>query len=469
MQSRGRIRAFVLCILASLIALSSCSSGDGSQPAGTSTTTTLIDPGTGTTSTTAVPPVVGPVTWTACGDIECGQLRVPATHRDPASRQITVGVYSRKAVTERVGTLVLLPDYDGPTARDLATLPTVHLGSAARRFDVIAVSPRGFFDSTPLPCALALPYVAPQQDAFAVSAACRSNESLNSVAYGVTESVGDLETLVAALSVGPVTVVGWGRGATIAAAWKLMHPASITSMVLDSPDDPGMAVSKVAAMNRAAEDAGVNNVMEWCTAHLSCPLFENAAKRVKLIINRIEEGRTNAGATIASFRTAFLNTIVSGEYGALFGALALAETDDYAPLVKLAGADVPGAASRVAARIAGACGDMSAADAETIINDDAAFEETVFRVGSGDTIARVCAGMPEPVEPFGSVRAAIGARGSRVQVFVSATDGVTSPAMVQAFAKRAGWKFRAVKANRHLVVGRDRTTTEWVSGFLLGS
>lgn len=451
------------------MSVSACSSDSETEPAGTSTTTTLIDPGSGTTSTTVTPPAAGPLTWTACGDIECGLLRVPSTHRDPASRRISVGVYSRKAVRDRVGTVVLLPDYDGPTARDLVTTPNVYLGSAARRFDVLAVSPRGFFDSTPLPCTLTSPYIAPNEDAFAVSASCRSNEQLNTVSYGVTESVQDLEMFVGELSVGPVTVVGWGRGATIAAAWKLMHPASIGSMVLDSPDDPGVPVSQVAAKNRVAEDAGVNNVMQWCTAHLSCPLFENAAKRVKLIINRIEEGRVNAGATMASLRMAFLNTIVSGEYGTLFQALSLAETDDYAPLVELAGAGTPGAASRVGARIAGACGDMSAPDAEKIISDDAQFEETVIRVGADDTIARVCAGMPEPFDPLGSVRAADGARGARVQVFVSATDGVTSPAMVQAFAKRAAWKFRAVKANRHLVVGHDRTTTEWVSNFLLGS
>ena len=41
--------------------------------------------------------------------------------------------------------------------------------------------------------------------------------------------------------------------------------------------------------------------------------------------------------------------------------------------------------------------------------------------------------------------------------------------MVKAFSQRAAWKFRAVKSDGHLVVGHDRTTTEWVSNFLLGS
>ena len=462
MQCRDGRRAILSCVVLSLIGLSACSTD--ARPAGSSVRTATSE---ATTTTTAADPSA--VNWTNCGDIECGVLRVPSTHRDPASRQISVGVYSRKAVAEPVGTVVLLPDYDGPTARDLAEVPTVYLGAAARRFDVLAVSPRGFFDSTPLPCTLTMPYVAPNQDAFAVSASCRSNEQLNTVAYGVKESVGDLETLVSSLGIGPVSVVAWGRGATIAAAWKLLHPASISSMVLDSPDDPGISPVKSAALNRAAEDAGVNHVMQWCTAHLSCPLFENAAKRVKLVISRIEEGRANAGATVATVRMAFLSTIFSADYGALFQALSDAESGDHTALVALAGADSPGATTRVAARIAGTCGDLSAADAEQIISDDAAFEETVIRVGSGDTIARVCAGMPEPVESLGSVRAADGARGSRVQVFVSATDGVTSPAMVKAFAQRAAWKFRAVKSDGHLVVGHDRTTTEWVSNFLLGS
>jgi len=380
-----------------------------------------------------------------------------------------VGVYSRKAATPSVGTLVLLPDYEGPTARDLATMPTVHVGSAARQFDVVAVSPRGFYDSTPLPCSLVAPYIAPEEDASAASTACRSNESLNASSYGVIESVADLETLVTSLGAGSVSVVGWGRGATIAAAWKLMHPASVSALVLDSPDDPGISQVKVAALNRAAQDAGVSTAMAWCTSHISCPLFENAAKRVDLVMSRIREGRTNAGATMATFRLAFLNTLSSGDYGALFGALALAENDDYARLVEVADVKASGATSRVSSRIAGTCSDLSATDSEAIINDDATFEETLFRVGHGDTFPRVCIGMPESADPLGFVTAADGARGSRVQVFVSSTDSVTSPAMVQAFAKRADWKFRAVKANRHLVVGRDRATTAWVSGFLLGS
>jgi pimeloyl-ACP methyl ester carboxylesterase len=420
-----------------------------------------------TTTTTPTDPASA-VTWTNCGDIECGVLRVPSTHRQPDSGPISVGVYSRRAATARVGTLVLLPDYDGPTARDLATLPTVHVGAAARQFDVLAVSPRGFFDSTPLPCSLAAPYIAPELDASAASAACRSNPALEASSYGVIESVADLETLMASLRTGPVSVVGWGRGATIAATWKLMHPSSIESMVLDSPDDPGVSPVRVAAMNRAAEDAAVNAVMAWCTAHISCPLFENAGKRVGLVSERIREGRASSGATMATFRLAFLKAVTTGDYGALFRALSLAENEDYAPLVDFADTKASGATSRVAARIAGTCSDLSATDAEEIIAADAGFEETLFRIGSGDTFPRVCIGMPESADPLGFVTAADGARGSRVQVFVSATDGVTSPEMVKAFAKRAAWKFRAVKANGHLVVGRDRTTTDWVSNFLLG-
>ena len=466
MQSRGRVNTSVALLLASLTAVAACSAAPAADgPTSTMSPTSVGASGVDYTSTTVAP--TGAVTWTNCGEIDCGVLRVPASHRDPGGKVISVGVYVRRAAAPRVGTLVLLPDYDGATARDLATVPVVHVGAAARQFDVVSMSPRGFYDSTPLPCALPLPYVPPDGDAFAVSASCRSDESLGTVAYGVLETVADLEMLTESENTGPVSVVGWGRGATIAATWKLLHPASISAMVLDSPEDPGVAQSRVAARNRVAEDAGVNNVMKWCTAHLSCPLFENAAKKVGLVLSRIGEGRANAGATVAAFRAAFRNTIASGDHGALFQAFARALDDDYAPLVALAGAGDAGAAARVSARIAGGCGDMSAADAAAIISDDAAFEETVFRVGSGDTLARVCSGMPEPAAPLGAVRAVAGARGARVQVFVSSTDGVTSPAMVQALAKRAAWKFRAVKANRHLVVGFDRATTDWVSKFLL--
>ena len=113
MHSKGGRRAILSCAVSTLILLAGCNSDSTTDSSSSAVTATSEAPDT----TTAADPSA--VNWTNCGDIECGVLRVPSTHRDPASRQISVGVYSRKAVAEPVGTVVLLPDYDGPTAREI--------------------------------------------------------------------------------------------------------------------------------------------------------------------------------------------------------------------------------------------------------------------------------------------------------------------------------------------------------------
>lgn len=441
-------------VLATVILLASCGSAG---PALTTTTTDTAAPPdttaagavTGMTTTT----LAGDATWTKCGTIECGVLAGSGVH-----------MYRRAATGESRGTLVLLPDYEGLRARDLAEQATVMVGPAARSFDVIAVSPRGSYDSTPLPCATQDVMSA---DPAAVAESCRSDQALSPQTMGAVGAVADLQQMVTSLRTGPVNVVGWGRGATIAAVWEMLQPESVMRAVLDSPDDPGVPQPKVAELNRTAEDAAVARVMAWCTEHLSCPFVENAAKRTRFVRKDIRDHRIGvdtAHATDASFRLAFRRVIASGDYGAVFQALAAAEKNDYAPLVDLA--SVP----EWSARIAGQCADMSARDADEIIAADKAFvpTPTLFRVGLGASVAQVCTQMPESPDPLGEIAPASGTEPGVVQVFVGSGDGVTAPGMVKAMAKRVKWKFRAVRANRHLVVGYDRTTTTWVSDFLLG-
>jgi pimeloyl-ACP methyl ester carboxylesterase len=459
-----------MLVLAACLVLPSCS---GNGESGGTDVGPVTAPSSTTSSTTAAPGKAqfgSPLTWQPCGEVECGTLRVaPREGDDPAGSSLRVAAYRRApSVAPAIGTLVLLPDWEGFTARELAEKAPLVVGPAAHQFTVVAVSPRGFYDSSPLPCGVTFAHVTTPVEAQPVAVACSGEgAAVPGAPMGVLAAVRDLEALVSAGELGQVSVVGWGRGATIAAAWKLLHPASIFAAVLDSPSDPGVAPAVTARRNLQAEDAAVAAVMKWCTSHISCPLVENAAKRVQFVIDDIVQGKANAGATVATVRHAFLRTVMSGDFGAFFHAMEDAEKMDFAPLVAVSGQDAK--ESSLAARIAGTCSDLSAADIDTVIAEDAAFEETVFHAGYGATIPLVCAQMPVSMrEPLGTVRAATGARSSRVKVYVSATDGVVSPDAVRAFAKRADWRFRAVKSSRHLVVGFDRATTLSVSNFLLG-
>jgi pimeloyl-ACP methyl ester carboxylesterase len=413
-------------------------------------------------------PTGSDITWTPCGQVQCGSLDVPALHTDPAGPTLRIALYRRAATAGASrGTLLLLPDFDGPSARQLAEQATVMVGPAARSFDVVAVSPRGFFDSSALPCGTKTEWVADAERAAAIAVACALDRGDTATSLGLLDSADDVERVIGALDARRVKAVGWGRGATILAAWKMRNPDSSSFLVLDSPDDPGIAPSRAAGLNRTAEDAALAATMLWCTSHISCSLVDNAAKRVGFVLDDIEGGVAGP-VTESHFRLAFTRAMATADIGGLFAAFAAAEKGDFAPLAGFAAVDGSADGARFAARVAAACSDLSREEARKIAAADAAFETLLFRVGLGATIPMVCASMPEPARPLSPLEPAAAARGATVRVFVAAGDPATSPAMVRAFAKRLDWEFSQVEASGHLVVGRDRAVTDAVSRFLTG-
>ncbi|MFM8794881.1 MAG: alpha/beta fold hydrolase [Acidimicrobiales bacterium] len=456
------LRSF-LCLLAAGALMSACTSG-GTR---SSDTTSAPEPST-TVAKGSGPATVGGITWVPCGQVQCGTIDVPASSLEPAGPGLRLALYRRAATAGTVrGTLLLLPDFDGPTARMLAERAVTMVGPAARSFDVVALSPRGFFDSSALPCGAETEWIADDQRALQVAAACVVDRPGTATSLGLLDSADDVERAVDALGARGVRAVGWGRGATILAAWKMTNPSSSSFVVLDSPEDPGVPLARTAAANRRSEDAALAATMLWCTSHISCPLVENAAKRVKFVLDDITSG-VSGPATESHFRLAFSRVMRDGDYGGLFRALASAEDADFAPLVGFA--DAAGSASEAsfAARIAAACSDLSRDDASAIIAADAAFETVLFRVGLGSTLPRVCASMPEPSRPFAPVKPVAAARGATVRVYAARGDGITSPTAARALAKRLDWDFAQVGVDDHLVVGRDRATTDAVSQFLTG-
>ncbi|MFM7062794.1 MAG: hypothetical protein ACKO04_04770, partial [Actinomycetes bacterium] len=348
----------------------------------------------------SAPTTTGGIPWVPCGQVQCGTLDVPASHLDPSGPAVRLALYRRAATAGASrGTLLLVPDFEGPTARMLAERAVAMVGPAARSFDVVALSPRGFFDSSALPCGAETEWINDDQRALQVATACVTDRRDDATSLGVLESADDVESAVGALGVQRVKAVGWGRGATILATWKMTNPASSSFLVLDSPDDPGIGAARLASANRQAEDAALADTLLWCTSHISCPLVDNAAKRVGFILEDITSGIAGP-ATESGFRLAFARVLRDGDYGGLFRAMAAAEQGDFAPLAGFAGTAGSASEASFAARIAAACSDLSRADASSIITADAAFETLLFRVGLGATLPRVCASMPGPVRPF---------------------------------------------------------------------
>ena len=376
------------------------------------------------------------IVWLPCGQIECGKISVPVQKGLASSGTVSLTLYRRKATTgSSPRTLLLLPDREyGSNARTLTEKAVLTFGTAITKFNVISVAPRG-----------------------AVDAAMPTGRETE---IGTMNMADDLESVRSALKVKKVSVIGWGSGATTAAALIMQNPSKVQAAVLDSPTDPSTSLVKQAAQHIAATALGVKTAMRWCASHLSCSMNANVAKGLDLLKTNIRLGRVDPGITYEAVARAAVGTIVDGHAQELFTAITAANKGDSKPLMALIGT------APTAVDAYGRCADVSRADAKKIARAHAAVKPYKFTIGSEAVLYAMCAQLPEPARPVGTFKPAATATGARVLVNIARGDQVTAPSVTRAMAKKMKWTYTSVYANRHLVVGYDNATTVAAINFL---
>jgi pimeloyl-ACP methyl ester carboxylesterase len=389
-----------------------------------------------TSPATAVEATTDTITWLPCGQIECGKISVPVNKDLASSGTVSLTLYRRKAITgSSPRTLLLLPDREyGPDARTLAEKARLTFGTAITKFNVISVAPRG-----------------------AVDAIMPAGGETN---IGTLDMAGDVEAVRVALNVKKVSIMGWGSGATTAAALIMQNPTRVQAAVLDTPIDPSISLVKQAEQHIAATKLGVETAMRWCASHLSCPMNANVAKGLDLLKTKIRLERVDPSITYAAVARAATRTIVEGHAQELFGAITAANNKDSKPLVALIGT------APTVVNAYGRCADVSRADAKKIARAHAAVKPYKFTIGSEAVLYAFCAEIAESARPIGSLKPAALATGARVLVNIARGDQVTAPSVARAMAKKMKWTYAPVYANRHLVVGYDNATTVAALKFL---
>ena len=384
----------------------------------------------------AVETTTDQIVWLPCGQIECGKISVPIDKDLASSGTVSVSLYRRKAISgSSPRTLLLLPDREfGSDARTLAEKAVLTFGTAITKFNVISVAPRGAVDAI-MPAG-------------------------NETEIGTLGMADDLEAVRAALNVKKVSIMGWGSGATAAAALIMQNPTKVQAAVLDTPIDPSTSLVKQASQHIAATTLGVKTAMRWCASHLSCPMNANVAKGLDLLKTNIRIERVDPGVTYGAVARAAVRTIVEGHTQELFAAITAANTGDSRTLLALAGM-APSVLNAY-----GRCADVSRADAKRIAQAHAAVKPYKFTIGSEAALYALCAQIPESERPLGSLKPAALATGARVLVNIARGDQVTAPSVVRAMAKKMKWTYTSVYANRHLVVGYDNATTAAAMKFL---
>ena len=376
------------------------------------------------------------ITWLPCGPIECGKILVPITKGLNSSKTFSLSVYRRKATSgPSPRTLLLLPDREyGPDARTLSEKAPLTFGTAITKFNVISIAPRGAIDAV-MPVG-------------------------NETNIGTLDMADDVEAVRTSLDTKKVSIIGWGSGATTAAALIMQNPTKVQAAVLDTPIDPSTSLVKQASQHIAATTLGVRTAMRWCASHLACTMNANVAKELDLLKTNIRLERVDPSITFQAVARAATRTIVDGHTQELFASITAANSGDSKPLLTLAGT------APIAVNAYGRCADVSRADAKRIATAHAAVKPYKFTIGSEAALYAFCAELTESARPLGSLKPAALATGARVLVNIARGDQVTAPSVARAMAKKMKWTYKSVYANRHLVVGHDNATTVAAIKFL---
>ena len=378
------------------------------------------------------------ITWLPCGDIECGQIQIPVDHATASSEKFTLGLYRRtSSVSNDARTLILVPDKKWSTsARDMVEAAVLTYGPRINSFNVVAVAPRGSAESV-------LPTGAEHN-------------------VGTLDIVDDLDMVRRALGQEKVSVIGWGTGATAVTAWVMQRPRDFYSAVVDSPLDPSVSSVKQIRQNIAASELGVLTAVKWCASHLSCTINANVATGLNLLKTDMRLGRVPADVTNEVIARAAEHALADGNPGVFFNAIAQVMLGSSVRLQALAGVAL------VQADAYSKCADVSQADAVSIVQAYEAMSDQYFRLGNTAQLYGFCSAIPAAVRPLGVVKPSAIASEAKVLVTIARGDQMNAPVNAREMAKRLGWKYQSVFANRHLVVGIDRAITQTVMDFLSG-
>ncbi|MEU6480046.1 alpha/beta hydrolase [Streptomyces sp. NPDC047017] len=245
-----RKRAAALCGAAVVVAGSLTA-----VPAGASTSPTSP------TAAAAPAAPTAPVAWKDCGTadhptLQCGSVRVPLDHEDPAGQQITLAL-SRVPHTAKTfqGPLLVNPGGPGGSGLTLAAFVASALPApVAAQYDVIGFDPRGVGASTPaVDCAPdhfapvrpdSVPATPALEEAGiarvrSYAAACAKKYAPVLPFLDTVSAATDLDTVRRALGAPKINYFGYSYGTYLGAVYAKLFPERVRRLVLDSIVDPG--------------------------------------------------------------------------------------------------------------------------------------------------------------------------------------------------------------------------------------
>ena len=207
---------------------------------------------------------------------QCGTVSVPLDYRYPHGRQVSVAITRYPALDphQRLGVLAVNPGGPGDSGVLLpADLSLTKAGELAKRFDLIGFDPRGIGDSSPrIACDLSFPFQLTTDQAEArkvtdaltkVNQACAQTDPAFAASLTTTNAARDLDRIRAALGERKLSYLGFSWGTALGARYQTLYPERVRRMVIDSPVNPDLNLSRWDDDTTAARDADSHRFIAW--------------------------------------------------------------------------------------------------------------------------------------------------------------------------------------------------------------
>ncbi|TMQ95565.1 alpha/beta hydrolase [Actinomadura soli] len=238
----------------------------------------------------------GRIEWRACTETEfqgmrCGTMRVPVDWSEPGGARLELALVRRPADDQarRVGTLMLNNGVGRSAIEQLRLamrtgLPRI-AGDMTKRFDLVALDPRGVGRSTPIRCAEPLrpagvSYFPKDRQAFqtlvthnrALARGCiRQNGDLMAN-VDITSVARDFEAVREGLGERQLNWYGILYSNLLGRTYADLFPGRLRTMFLDTAlDDTGSPLRRIFNEAAAAEQS-FNRFAAWCTGSPDCVL-----------------------------------------------------------------------------------------------------------------------------------------------------------------------------------------------------
>ncbi|MFI6099747.1 alpha/beta fold hydrolase [Lentzea sp. NPDC051213] len=234
------------------------------------------------------------ITWKNCTDAEfqrmqCGTMQVPIDWANPRAGQLSLAMVKRPADERRQGTFMLNVGPGASTIEQLRLAMSIDFpsfaGDLTKKFDIVALDPRGIGHSTPIRCTqpvkpAGISYF--PRDRAAFDALVAHNRSLGQdclrrngslvTKVDMTSTARDFEAARIGLGAKQLDWYGTRYSALLGRTYAALFPNRLRTMVVDTAvDDTGSQISRIVQEMDAAEES-FNRFAAWCASSADCAL-----------------------------------------------------------------------------------------------------------------------------------------------------------------------------------------------------